>query len=586
MQERRDALWEQLQAFAKDPARQELTLSSSLSSEERRKAHRLAAVLELDHVSTGKGSERSLTIRKRKSEPRKQDVAIVIDVDTNSAGEEEEFSKHTKKRAKSSHSNGEEEESKSVSKTTTTTTTLRRRSAESVDGGTTAWRPKKKKMTEAEKQEQMKQLFGKKATTRRSAAFDFLEARTYVKPAKKVPPNVNFTKEQIALMDLVLRDKKNVFFTGSAGTGKSTIIRQLVYLLPAASTFVTASTGVAAVNIGGITLHQFAGIGLGEGTKEELLQRVLSNSFCCEWWRCARVLIIDEISMIDAQLFDALNFIAKNVRENDQPFGGIQLVCCGDFFQLPPIRRRHERTKIESGKTEEGEEYERRQEREEEQQEAKFCFEAQSWKKCIQMEVELTEIFRQKKDPLFLNMLNNEIRFGRCSEECQRLLMKACHRPLLSSSSTTFSSPSTSNTNQLSIEPTRLFSLNKNVNELNDKMLATLPGKGKCFVCQDHGKEPFVHTLDKTPAPRELKLKIGAQVMLVKNLDVRRGLVNGTRGVVIGWDDTRKGYPRVRFLDGEEMTMEPVKWVLEASGEPLAVRFPPSLLLIRWHLFG
>lgn len=167
-------------------------------------------------------------------------------------------------------------------------------------------------------------------------------------------------------------------------------------MLPSYSTFVTASTGIAAINIGGITLHSFSGIGLGDAAVDELVERI-SNGFHLTWWQRCKTLVIDEISMIDADLFDKLEIIARIVRKNKNPFGGIQLVICGDFFQLPPV-----------GRAEEGEQ-------------KKFCFQAESWKRCMQSVIELKEVFRQA-DEVFVNVLN-EIRHGVCSKASLDILM-------------------------------------------------------------------------------------------------------------------------------------------------------------------
>jgi ATP-dependent DNA helicase PIF1 len=178
-------------------------------------------------------------------------------------------------------------------------------------------------------------------------------------------------------------------------------------MLPSYSTFVTASTGIAAINIGnitsipsshsgGITLHSFSGIGLGDASVAELVERI-SNGFHLTWWQRCKVLVIDEISMIDAELFDKLDVIGRILRKNKNPFGGIQLVICGDFFQLPPVGRADE-----DGKPKQ------------------FCFQAESWKKSIQVVVELKQVFRQA-DEVFVNILN-EIRHGCCARSSLEIL--------------------------------------------------------------------------------------------------------------------------------------------------------------------
>jgi len=163
-------------------------------------------------------------------------------------------------------------------------------------------------------------------------------------PAKK--PNSTETKltsEQEYVKELVLQGN-NVYFTGSAGTGKSYLLQKLIVLLQEKHgkkrVGITSTSGIGAEIIGGTTLHSFLGIGIdSELTEEELLERILStrSSYARKNWRRTRVLIIDEISMLDGELFDKLEGLARKICRNDEPFGGIQLVLTGDFCQLPPV---------------------------------------------------------------------------------------------------------------------------------------------------------------------------------------------------------------------------------------------------------
>jgi ATP-dependent DNA helicase PIF1 len=143
----------------------------------------------------------------------------------------------------------------------------------------------------------------------------------------------------------------STFFTGPAGSGKSHILSTILrannegigITTPTTGRtkkkkiVVTATTGVAACNIGGITIHSFAGIGVGSGSYEEMAQRVMSNEYSKQRWRECDILIIDEISMLGSSFLDKLNFIACRARNDRRPFGGVQLVVCGDFYQLPPV---------------------------------------------------------------------------------------------------------------------------------------------------------------------------------------------------------------------------------------------------------
>lgn len=186
--------------------------------------------------------------------------------------------------------------------------------------------------------------------------------------------------EQKHICDLVVNKQKSVFFTGSAGTGKSVLLRQIIQELRKAflqirrpeSLAVTASTGLAACNIGGVTLHSFAGIGLGKESVEELVKKIKKQQKAKTRWLATKVLIIDEVSMVDGELFDKLEQIARRIRNNGRPFGGIQLVITGDFFQLPPVPERNKAPK--------------------------FTFDADTWNTAIEHTIGLHHVFRQK-DP-------------------------------------------------------------------------------------------------------------------------------------------------------------------------------------------
>lgn len=189
---------------------------------------------------------------------------------------------------------------------------------------------------------------------------------------------VFLSEEQKSVLDLVSQKGKSVFFTGSAGTGKSVLLREIIkvvrdnYKREPDRVAVTASTGLAACNVGGVTLHSFAGIGLGKEAVPELIKKIKKNQKAKTRWLRTKILIIDEISMVDGDLFDKLESIARSIRNNGRPFGGIQLVITGDFFQLPPVP--------DYGKV------------------AKFSFDAATWNTSIEHTIGLTQVFRQK-DP-------------------------------------------------------------------------------------------------------------------------------------------------------------------------------------------
>ncbi|CAD0081594.1 unnamed protein product [Aureobasidium vineae] len=306
------------------------------------------------------------------------------------------------------------------------------------------------------------------------------------KSRKNTVARVFLSDEQQHVLDLISEKKKAVFFTGAAGTGKS-------YLREPDRVAVTASTGLAACNIGGVTLHSFAGIGLGKEDVPELVKKIKRNQKAKHRWMRTKVLVVDEISMVDGDLFDKLEAIARQIRNNGRPFGGIQLVITGDFFQLPPVP--------DSGKI------------------AKFAFDAATWSTSIEYTIGLHHVFRQK-DPIFANMLN-EMREGRMSAES----IKTFHtlsRPLESESS---------------IDATELFPTRNEVENANQSKMSQLVGEIRTFEARDGGSITDKTFRDKLlancMAPELITLKKGAQVMLIKNID--ESLVNGSLGKIIGF---------------------------------------------------
>ena len=208
-------------------------------------------------------------------------------------------------------------------------------------------------------------------------------------------PTTFLSEEQRGILKAVVDEGKSVFFTGSAGTGKSVLMKQIIaklrdkYVREPDRVAVTASTGLAACHIEGTTLHSFSGAGLAKEPAPELVKKIKRNAKTKSKWQRTKVLIIDEISMVDGDLYDKLEHIARAIRNNGRPFGGIQLVITGDFFQLPPVP--------DKGKS------------------AKFAFDAATWNTTIEHTILLSHVFRQK-DPIFANMLN-EIRVGKLTPE-------------------------------------------------------------------------------------------------------------------------------------------------------------------------
>lgn len=338
--------------------------------------------------------------------------------------------------------------------------------------------------------------------------------------AKKLyanPTAGQMTEEQKRVLEAVLAGR-NVFFTGSAGTGKSFLLKRIIAGLPPDVTMATASTGVAACHIGGVTLHQFAGIGLGTATLERCYE-LASRPAVSSVWRKTKHLVIDEISMVDGEFFEKIESVARHVRRNDKPFGGIQLILCGDFFQLPPVSSSEKKKK--------------------------FCFQSEAWANCVHHNYELGMVHRQK-DPVFVKILNS-IRIGRVTDEITNTLRATAKQKI----------------EKDGILATRLCSHIREADEINSSQLDNLKGETKVFVAQD-SDENMTRTLDQQlPVPGKVVLKIGAQVMLLKNINVSSGLVNGARGVVVKFVD---GIPVVQFRSSEQYQAKMEKWTIKGAG--------------------
>ncbi|KAM5241117.1 ATP-dependent DNA helicase PIF1 isoform 1-T1 [Hipposideros larvatus] len=355
------------------------------------------------------------------------------------------------------------------------------------------------------------------------------EAPRWPLPVKRLslpPTKPQLSEEQAEVLRVVLKGQ-SIFFTGSAGTGKSYLLKRILGSLPPTGTVATASTGVAACHIGGTTLHAFAGIGSGRAPLAQCVALAQRPGVRQGWLSCQR-LVIDEISMVEADLFDKLEAVARAVRQQNKPFGGIQLIICGDFLQLPPVTKGS--------------------------QLPQFSFQAKSWKRCVPVTLELTKVWRQA-DQTFISLLQ-AVRLGRCSDEVTyQLQATATHK-----------------VGRDGIVATRLCTHQDDVALTNERRLQELPGEVHSFEAMDSDPEQ-ARTLDaQCPVSQLLQLKLGAQVMLVKNLAVSRGLVNGARGVVVGFETEGRGLPQVRFLCGVTEVIRADRWTVQTTGGQLLSR--------------
>jgi len=387
------------------------------------------------------------------------------------------------------------------------------------------------------------------------------EAITYLQKYALAHPTADVTEmsslletltdeQMIAIHHLI--QGKNIFLTGGGGVGKSYLLSIIYTEYPAMKknhmarinphtvakfprVQMCALTGCAALLLGhkAKTLHSWAGIGLGKGSVTELYGKIRKNQKAMRNWLCTDLLIIDEISMMTAELLDKLNEIGKKVRANRAPFGGIQVLFVGDFYQLPPVNKTEEETR--------------------------FAFESAVWAECCLVPVELTQIQRQK-DEVFQRVLK-EARVGALSKESCRILQACQGRDW----------------KEHKIRPTLLFPRRAEVEMINDSNLRALEGRrytykarlvydGKIpegFSENDEGFQKALKSADSdAPYLVELELMMDAQVMMMANVDPDNGLVNGSRGVIVGFCPATE-LPIVEFVNGIRKTVGTHTWEIE-----------------------
>lgn len=323
----------------------------------------------------------------------------------------------------------------------------------------------------------------------------------------------------------ILKTGGNVFLTGEPGTGKTYVINQYIAWLEAAGipVAVTASTGIAATHIGGMTIHAWSGIGIRDALTAHDLDVISSREKVAKRILKAKVLVIDEISMLDGSVLDMVDRVCRAVRKRNEAFGGLQVVFVGDFFQLPPITR--------AGDT------------------LRYAFESRAWDDARPLTCYLTEQFRQ--DDELLTGLLSSIRRNETEES---------HYTLLSEQTEIAFSD---------IEPTKLYTHNADVDQVNTGKLAELSGAGVPFQMEGRGNKQLVAGLVKSClSPELLILKEEAMVMCTKN-NFEAGYVNGTLGRVVRFDRD-DGYPVIKTAEGREIKIAPASWSMAEDGKVLA----------------
>ncbi|MDQ5949709.1 MAG: ATP-dependent helicase, partial [Patescibacteria group bacterium] len=336
----------------------------------------------------------------------------------------------------------------------------------------------------------------------------------------------------------ILKTGANVFLTGEPGAGKTFVINQCVSHLKACGVEVaiTASTGIASTHIGGMTIHSWSGIGVREMLTPQDLDKIASSEYISRRVRRAKVLVIDEISMLGPNTIDMVDMVCKEVRQSTEVFGGLQVVFIGDFFQLPPIEKRKWNEDDQSELFED-----------EVAPRPRFAYDSNSWKSATPIVCYLTEQHRQEDD-IFLSVLS-AIRAGSFGgTELGHI--------------TTRKIP----VEKISKDTLRLFSHNADVDRVNNEMLERISAPKKLFPMTSHGHEILVAILKKgCMSPESLILKVGAQVMCTKN-NQKAGYVNGTIGELVGFQNGTQ-YPIIKTRDEKEIVIEPMDWMVEENGK-------------------
>ncbi len=334
----------------------------------------------------------------------------------------------------------------------------------------------------------------------------------------------------------ILKTGANVFLTGEPGAGKTHTINEYVNYLRNSDVEVaiTASTGIAATHIGGMTIHSWSGIGIKSKLDKYDLDKISSNEYVSKRIRRAKVLVIDEISMLSSGTLSMVDAVCREVNNTHEAFGGLQVIFVGDFFQLPPIIKRPlEQEQQISFFTNEPEPI--------------FACDCPAWESAKPIICYITEQYRQD-DKDFLEILSAIRKDTFNKEHLEQIQLRKVER------------------NNLPEKIPKLYSHNLDVDSVNTITLSKIENTTETFTTTSQGADVLVAILQKgCLSPENLYLKIGAEVMFTKN-NLKEGFVNGTLGTVIGFQVGSK-YPIVRIRNGKLITVEPMEWSVEENGK-------------------
>ena len=331
--------------------------------------------------------------------------------------------------------------------------------------------------------------------------------------------------QQLALS--LLKSWRNVFLTGQAGAGKTYVINQYIRWLRSCDVpvAITASTGIAATHIGGVTIHSRSGIGIKNRLSDHDMELIQQKEHLHKNITKAKVLILDEISMISATTLDMIDRVVQMIRRDGRPFGGLQVILVGDFFQLPPVMSSAE---AQSNK--------------------RFAFAAKVWK---ELDLAICYLHTQhRQDEGDFTVVLNELRKWQASEQSIALLRTRLHSDITQPN------------------PVKLYTHNIDVDRINDEKLEELTGDEESYIATGTGDKKLIDTIKKSMlAPEVLYLKVGAQVIFVKN-NPGKWYYNGTTGEVVSFQ-LGTAYPQIKIANDSIITAEPEARSVETASEVL-----------------
>ncbi|HAS80630.1 MAG: AAA ATPase [Candidatus Nomurabacteria bacterium GW2011_GWE1_32_28] len=334
----------------------------------------------------------------------------------------------------------------------------------------------------------------------------------------------------------ILKTGVNVFLTGEPGAGKTYTLNEYIKYLRnnGVEVAITASTGIAATHIGGMTIHSWSGIGIKNKLDKYDLDKISSSEYISKRINRAKVLVIDEVSMLSSQTLSMVEAVCREVKQTDEVFGGLQIIFVGDFFQLPPVVKRFE-------------EQDRQATLIPDERESIFAYDCLAWENTKPIICYITEQYRQD-DREFLSILSAIRQNTFNKDHLNQIEKRKIDR------------------SNLPENIPKLFSHNINVDSVNIDTLSKIEREVQVFPMSSEGPDGLVAILQKgCLSPESLSLKIGAEVMFTKNNPKER-FVNGTLGTVVDFHKISK-YPIIKTRNGYIITVEPMEWSVEENGK-------------------